>query len=475
MADDTSPIILWFRRDLRLTDHPALDAAARTGRPVIPVFVHDEVVEGYGAAPKWRLGLGVESFAARLGEVGSRLTLRRGRAENVLAKLVEETGAGTVWWTRAYDPPSIARDRAVKSFLTDRGVEAGSLPGHILFEPWTVETKAGEYYKVYTPYWRAVKDRDVGEPLRAPSALPAPDAWPTSEAIEDWDMGAGMERGAAVVAEHVTVGEEAARTRLATFVRDRIATYSRRRDYPALDGTSDLSENLTYGEISIRTCWHAGQRALDEGKDGAADWLQELVWREFAYHLVYHTPRLMTDNWREKWDSFPWNEDERVAEVKAWKQGRTGIRFVDAAMRELWVTGRMHNRARMVVANYLTKNLMSHWKIGLRWFEDTLVDWDPASNSLGWQWASGPGPDATPYFRVFNPVTQLDKFDKDRAYTTRFIAELSDDPPAEALSFYDAIPRHWPMARGDTYPDKPIVGPKEGRERALEAYGNRDF
>ena len=206
----------------------------------------------------------------------------------------------------------------------------------------------------------------------------------------------------------------------------------KRRDFPGVEGTSSLSENLTYGEISVRSCWHSGQRALDEGKDGAATWLQELVWRDFAYHLVYHTPRLMTDNWRKKWDSFPWNKDERVAEVKAWKQGRTGIRFVDAAMRELWVTGRMHNRARMVVANYLTKNLMSHWKIGMHWFEDTLVDWDPASNSLGWQWASGPGPDATPYFRIFNPVTQLDKFDKDRAYTTRFLAELSDDPPEEA-------------------------------------------
>ncbi len=475
MSDDRSPIILWFRRDLRLTDHPALDAAASSGRPVIPLFVLDEVVEGHGAAPKWRLGLGVDSFARRLEGLGSRLILRRGRAAEVLTALAEETCAGTVWWTRAYDPFSIERDRGVKSALTEMGIEAGSHSGHVLFEPWTVETKSGEYYKVYTPFWRAVKDRGVAEPLTAPSELPAPDRWPDSEALSDWAMGAAMDRGAEIVARHVTVGEEAAQTRLATFMRDRVETYGKRRDFPGIDGTSGLSENLTYGEISIRSCWHAGQRALDQGKDGAATWLQELVWRDFAYHLVYHTPRLMTGNWREKWDSFPWNEDERAAEVKAWKQGRTGIRLVDAAMRELWVTGRMHNRARMVVANYLTKNLMSHWKIGMRWFEDTLVDWDPASNSLGWQWASGPGPDATPYFRVFNPVTQLDKFDKDRAYVTRFIAELSDDPSAEALSFYDAIPSTWPMARNDAYPDTPIVGPKEGRERALEAYNNRDF
>ncbi len=403
MPDNRSPVILWFRRDLRLSDHPALDAAVRSGRPVIPVFILDEVVERHGAAPKWRLGMGVEHFAARLEGIGSRLTLRQGRAAEVLEALVKETGADTVWWTRAYDPFSITRDRAVKSALEAQEIEAGSHPGHVLFEPWTVETKSGGYYKVYTPFWRAVKDRAVPTPLTAPSELPAPETWPESDRLADWAMGAAMQRGAPVVARHVTVGEEAAQTRLGIFMRDGIADYEKRRDFPGIDGTSRLSENLTYGEISVRSCWHAAQRALDEGKDGAATWLQELVWRDFAYHLVYHTPRLMTDNWREKWDDFPWNEDERLAEVKAWKQGRTGIRLVDAAMRELWVTGRMHNRARMVVANYLTKNLMCHWKIGMRWFEDTLVDWDPASNSLGWQWASGPGPDATPYFRIFNP------------------------------------------------------------------------
>ncbi len=315
----------------------------------------------------------------------------------------------------------------------------------------------------------------MGTPLSAPPELRAPEGWPASDGIGDWKMGREMDRGAAIVGRYLNVGEAAAQTRLGLFMRDGVAAYQKRRDHPGIDGTSQLSENLTYGEISVRSCWQAGQRALDEGKDGAATWLQELVWRDFAYHLVYHTPRLMTDNWRSEWDAFPWNEDERLAEVKAWKQGRTGIRFVDAAMRELYTTGRMHNRARMIVANYLTKNLMSHWRIGCSWFEDTLVDWDPASNSLGWQWASGAGPDAAPYFRIFNPVTQLDKFDRDRAYVTRFLAEVSDDPPRDALNFYAAIPRHWPMSPDDTYPAEPIVGPKEGRERALEAYNNRDF
>src|SRR6056297_3477747 len=203
---------------------------------------------------------------------------------------------------------------------------------------------------------------------------------------------------------------------------------------PGEAGTSRLSENLTYGEISIRSCWHAGMRALHEGKRGAETFLRELVWRDFAYHLAYHTPRLVSGNWREEWDGFPWSEDARRAEVMAWQRGRTGVRFVDAAMRELYVTGHMHNRARMIVASYLTKHLLSHWKIGQRWFEEHLIDWDPASNAMGWQWSAGSGPDATPYFRVFNPVTQLDRFDRDRAYAGLWIAEGRGRPTAEALS-----------------------------------------
>ncbi len=473
MASD-SPIILWFRRDLRLSDHPALDMAVETGRPIVPVFVHDEVVETHGAAPKWRLGLAVQCFQERLREVGSRLILRRGTAENVLQQLAEETGATTIWWTRAYDPAAIRRDEAVKSALTGQGLEAGSKPGHLLFEPWSVETQQGGYYKVYSPYWRAVKDREVPATLAAPPQLSSPAQWPDSDDLKDWNMGAGMNRGARIVRPFATIGEVAAHERLEAFTRDRIDDYETARDVPATDGTSSLSENLTYGEISPRTCWHAATKAQNEGRDGAGTWLSELAWREFAYHLLYHTPRLLTDNWREEWDAFPWNEDERLAEVKAWKQGRTGIPFVDAAMREMFVTGRMHNRARMIVASYLTKHLMCHWRIGKEWFEDCLIDWDPANNSMGWQWAAGSGPDATPYFRIFNPITQLDKFDGDRAYVHRWIAEGRETPHEDALKYFDAIPRHWPMSPDDDYP-APIVGHKEGRERALEAYQNRDF
>ena len=475
MTDAKTPILMWFRRDLRLGDHEALTAACRTGRPVIPVFIHDEIVEDLGAAPKFRLGLSVESLARDLKDKGSRLILRRGKALEVLRGLIEETGAGAVYWSRHYDPDHRFRDETVKEALKDDGIEAESFTGQVLFEPWTVETGTGGFYKVYTPMWKNVRDRDVPSAKPTPGTIPAPDSWPGSDDLDDWDMAAAMRRGARVVHAWCTVGESAASQRLGTFIAHRIDDYAENRDLPwKKDGTSGLSENLTYGEISPRKCWHSGQDALTDGKRGAQTFLQELVWREFAYHLAYHTPRLTTANWREDWDNFPWNEDERLSEVKAWKQGRTGIKFVDAAMREMYVTGTMHNRGRMIVASYLTKHLMCHWRIGQKWFEDCLIDWDPASNALGWQWSAGSGPDATPYFRVFNPVTQLDRFDKDRTYVTRWIAEILDDPGEEALSYFDAIPERWAMAPGDDYPD-PVVGADEGRKRALERYENRDF
>jgi len=471
---DLSPILWWVRRDLRLTDNPALSVACASGHPVIPVFLYDEVVEGLGAAPKWRFMLGVAAFARGLEAKGARLVLRRGAALDTLRALIDETGAAAVIWARAYDPASVARDKAVKAALKEAGVEARSVPGHLLFEPWNVETGEGGYYKVYTPFWKAVCDRDVPEPRPAPGRFPAPENWPDSEDLDAWQMGAAMHRGAAVVADHVTVGEEAAHGRLGAFMANGIAEYAERRDFPAAGGTSRLSENLTYGEISPHLCWHAALRARDEGKRGAETFLKELVWREFAYHLLWHTPRLANGNWREDWDAFPWSEDDATDAVTAWRRGRTGIPFVDAAMREMYVTGTMHNRARMVVASWLTKNLMTHWKIGLDWFADHLIDWDPASNALGWQWVAGSGPDAAPYFRIFNPMTQREKFDPDRTYVETWIAEGQARPPRTALSYFEAIPQSWGLSPDDAYPVAG-VDPGISRKRALEAYEARDF
>ncbi len=469
-----APTIWWVRKDLRLSDNPALLAALDCGGPLIPVFILDEVFGAYGAAPLWRFGLGVAALATQLEEKGSRLILRQGKAEDALSALVRETGAKAVRWCRAYDPDQVARDKAVKARLEASGVDAKSCPGHLLFEPWSVETGQGNFYKVYTPFWKSVKDRDVPEPERAPAKLPAPQNWPAGDSLDDWNLGKRMRRGAAVVEPYLCVGEDKARDRLKRFIDTRVEDYKSCRDLPAVDGTSKLSENLTWGEISPATVWHAGMRALEDGKGEAETFLKELVWREFAYHLVWHTPRIVSDNWREKWDSFPWQTDERLKEVRDWRRGITGIRFVDAALREMYVTGHMHNRSRMIVASYLTKHLMVHWRIGQKWFEDCLIDWDPASNAMGWQWVAGSGPDAAPYFRVFNPESQLEKFDKGGDYVARWIAEGAEKPSETALSYFDAVPESWNLSPQAEYPE-PMVGLSEGRVRALAAYESRKF
>ena len=468
------PTILWYRKDLRLSDHPALTAAVQRGGPVIPVFVRDHSVDALGAAPKWRLDAGLSAFSAALADRGSALIFRSGQALAVLQALIAETGADAVFWTRAYDPHSITRDTALKSALKEQGVSARSFGGHVMFEPWSVETKAGGFFKVYSPMWRAVRDRVVDPLIAPPRTLKTPKNWPASERLSDWHLSRQMNRGAAVLAQHANVGESAAQERLDTFIAHRVHSYKDRRDLPSVAGTSNLSENLAIGEISPHRCWHKGQSALAQGKAGAETFLKELVWREFAYHLMYHSPHILSSNWKEKWDAFPWSTDETAPHVLAWKQGRTGIRFVDAAMREMYVTGRMHNRSRMIVASYLTKHLMTHWKIGLKWFEDCLTDWDPASNAMGWQWAAGSGPDAAPYFRVFNPVSQLEKFDKDNAYARAWIAEGQLDPPTTALSYFDAVPRGWRLSARTPYP-APVVSAQEGRKRALAAYEARLF
>ncbi|MCE8524018.1 deoxyribodipyrimidine photo-lyase [Ruegeria pomeroyi] len=468
---DTRPILYWLRRDLRLADHPGLTAAAASGRPVIAVFIHDQTVSELGAAPAFRLGLGLERFGATLGEIGSRLVLRRGPALEVLQALVAETGAGAVWWTRDYTPQAITRDSAVKAALKQAGIEARSFGGALLFEPWTVETGTGGYYKVYTPFWRAVSQREVAVPDAAPSRLRAPASWPGSDALSDWRLDAPMRRGAAVVAAHQAPGEAAALERLDRFVETGIGGYAKCRDLPAGEGTSTLSDALSLGEIGPRTLWHRATEAARQGAAGAETWMKQLVWRDFAYHLMYHTPHLLSDNWRPGWEAFPWSTERSDPGFVAWTRGRTGIPLVDAAMREMYVTGRMHNRARMIAASYLTKHLMIHWKLGMDWFADCLTDWDPAANAMGWQWVAGCGPDAAPYFRIFNPETQAQKFDADGRYRKRWIAEGQTHPPETALAYFDAVPRNWGLRPDAAYP-APVVTLNMGRKRALAAYSD---
>lgn len=262
--------------------------------------------------------------------------------------------------------------------------------------------------------------------------------------------------------------------RLEEFTNGGLRDYRANRDIPGEDGTSKLAENLALGEITPAQCWHVGQAELERGNPGAETFLKELVWREFAYHLLHHTPQILNQNWKPAWDAFPWSEDSNSRNFTAWKMGQTGLEFIDAAMRELYVTGTMHNRGRMIVASYLTKHLMTHWRLGQAWFEDCLIDWDPASNAMGWQWAAGSGPDAAPYFRVFNPESQIEKFDADRRYRRTWIAEGQKAPPDTALQFYAASPVSWNLSPKTPYP-QPIVTAKEGREIALSYYQSRAF
>lgn len=459
----TRPTILWHRRDLRLSDLPAL-AAARARGPVIPLFIRERKVDALGAAAAWRLALSLERHGAELEALGARLVLRSGEALEVLREVIAQSGAGAVYWSREYDPVSIERDSEVKAALRGEGIEARSFPGKLLWEPWEVQTGAGAPYKVFSPMWKAMKGVEPGPECPRPRRLDAPGRWPGSEALEGWKLGAAMERGAAVVREHAVVGERAAQARLRDFTEARMHNYPRGRDMLAEDWTSGLSENLTYGEISPRQCWNAARGP------GSETFRKELAWRDFAWQLAYHFPRILEREWREEWAAFPWQDDARRAEVKAWKQGRTGIDLVDAAMRELYVTGTMHNRARMLVASYLTKHMLTDWRIGRDWFADCLIDWDEASNALGWQWVAGSGPDAAPYFRIFNPDTQAEKFDAAGKYRDRWLGQ-----GAGARAFFDAVPRRWRLEPGQARPAAPIVGLKEGRAAALAAYEARDF
>ncbi|MCV6598791.1 MAG: DNA photolyase family protein [Mangrovicoccus sp.] len=470
---ENSPIIWWGRRDFRLADNPCLWEAAQSGAPIIPVFLWDDHIQALGAAPCWRLGKAIESFAARLESQGSRLILRKALgpdgALGALQPLLQETKARAVYWSRAYEPAAQARDAAVKTALKASGVEARSFPGHVLFEPWQVQTKSGGFYKVFTPMWKALRGTELPPALPAPERLAAPQCWPGSIPLAQCQPGEAMQRGAEIVAPYAQIGEANAAKQLQDFLDHRVQDYPVRRDLPALNGTSQLSENLSLGEISPLQCWHRAQAARQRHDVGAEAFLRQLMWRDFAYHLTHHSPHILTRNWREEWDGFAWNSDETHPHVLAWKQGRTGVPFVDAAMRELYVTGRMHNRGRMIVGSYLTKHLLCDWRIGLRWFEECLIDWDPACNAMGWQWCAGSGPDAAPYFRVFNPETQAEKFDRDQRYRRRWIAELYGRPSPEALSYFEAIPKSWGLGPTDPYP-APIVSAADGRKRALAAY-----
>jgi deoxyribodipyrimidine photo-lyase len=461
------PVILWFRQDLRLADNPALRAAAEQG-PIIPLYVLDDETPGQwklGGASRWWLHNSLKALARELERGGSNLVLRRGAADALVRAVAAETGARAVYWNRQYEPWAIARDTALKAKLKAQGLTVETFNGSLLKEPWQVKTGADTPFKVFTPFWKAASAAIDGDaPLPAPKKLAAPAAWPRSETLDTWKLLPSRPNWAAGFEPLWTPGEVGAQQRLKRFLDSALAGYADGRDQPARESTSRLSAHLHFGEISPRQVWRAVDHARHDAKQetSVTKFLSELGWREFSAHLLYHFPTLPERNFRSAFDPFPWDRNERA--FKAWSKGQTGYPIVDAGMRELWTTGTMHNRVRMIAASFLIKHLMIDWRKGAAWFWDTLLDADLANNSASWQWVAGSGADAAPYFRIFNPVLQGEKFDPEGAYTKRWLPEL------EAC---DArfVHRPWtaPNAKALNYPP-PIVDHGKARARALAAF-----
>ncbi|MDC7788853.1 deoxyribodipyrimidine photo-lyase [Rhodoplanes sp. TEM] len=478
MSHATSlPIVVWFRDDLRVSDHPALTAAAATTAPVIAVYDLDEESPGLrplGGAARWWLAGSLRALARDLRARGVILVLRRGPAARVIPDLVAETGAVEIVWNRRHDPAAAAVDEAVADALTARGIGVATFQASLLTEPDQLRTKAGGPFGVFTPFWRALLARPAPRaPLPAPTAMQGFDGV-GSERLEDWRLEPTVPDWAAGLRAEWTPGETGAQDRLARFLDAGLAGYATLRDRPDRTNTSRLSPHLRFGEISPFQVWDAAMLARDTRRGGAtaADidkFLSELAWREFSYHLLAHTPDLATRNYQARFDAFPWRSDPDG--LRAWQRGRTGYPIVDAGMRELWTTGWMHNRVRMVVASFLAKHLLIDWREGERWFWDTLVDADPANNAASWQWVAGSGADAAPYFRIFNPVLQGEKFDPDGAYVKQWLPALRGLPAKLVHRPFEATPdelRRAGVALGDTYP-RPLVDHRAARERALAA------
>jgi len=428
-----TPALVWFRQDLRLSDNPALSAALEGGHPIIPVYIWAPEEEGAwppGAASKWWLAQSLRSLDADLRRRGSRLIVRRGPSEATLKQLVSETGAALVVWNRRYEPAAIERDAVIKSRL-----RAESFNGNLLFEPWTIQNQSGKPFQVFTAFWRScLATRVAAAAPDAPDRIPAPSKWPGSLDVSNLGLEPAID-WAGGLRTMWRPGESGAQAQLDRLLAEVVQRYPETRDRPDTVGTSRLSPHLHFGEISPGTVWRAVMRLMPNA--AAESYLRQICWREFAYHLLYHHPETTHQPLRPKFAAFPWVQDP--ANYRAWTKGRTGYPLVDAGMRELWHTGWMHNRVRMVVASFLVKHLLIRWQDGAAWFWDTLVDADLANNTLGWQWVAGCGADAAPYFRIFNPTMQAAKFDPDGAYVRRWVPEIGTPAyPAPIVDHADA-------------------------------------
>ena len=467
--------IYLFRNDLRLTDLPGLAAAAASG-PVLPVYILDDGSAGErapGGASRWWLHHSLRSLTAAIEATGGQLLLRRGDTVSCLGKIAQASGASALCFSRSYSPWETALEQRIRKEF-DAALSIKRFPGTLLHEPEKIANQAGEPFKVFTPFWRHCRRQDgPGLPLRAPAAI----AWAplpgSSDELDDWGLLPDKPDWAAHWSALWQPGTAGAQRALERFLRHAVANYASGRDHPAEEATSRLSPHLRFGEISPREVWHRAQELAashPEQREQVDKFLSELGWREFSYHLLYHFPNITEQPFKAQFADFPWLGSQ--AQLRAWQRGQTGYPVVDAGMRELWHTGYMHNRIRMVTASFLTKHLLTHWRAGERWFWDTLVDADPASNTCSWQWVAGSGADASPYFRIFNPVTQGEKFDASGDYVRRWVPEIAALPDRYLHRPWEApmdVLAKAGVVLGENYP-LPVVEHRAARESALAAY-----
>lgn len=460
-----SKALIWLRNDLRLADNPAFAQACKA-QEVVALYIHEKRggLRPSGGAARWWLHHSLNALARDLAEIGIPLLVESGAAQSVLARILKQIGATELHWNRRYAPACREHDAALKTWLQARGKKVTSHEGNLLAEPWTIQTGKGKPFSVFTPFWKSLKQHGIAKPLAAPSGRPIK--------FTQVDIDYRQPAWATKLAPHWAIGEQAAAERLADFLDSQVVHYPQERDFPAKEASSRLSPHLHFGEISPRQIWHAAHTLAhaEPARAGAIDkFLSELAWRDFSYHQLHHRQDIATVPMQGKYEAMQWRDAPE--QLRAWQQGRSGFPIIDAGMRQLWETGTMHNRVRMLVASFLTKNLLIDWRAGESWFWDCLVDADDANNPASWQWVSGSGLDAAPYFRIFNPLTQGERFDPDGAYVRRFVPELAklDDKwihkpaeaPADILSAAGIV-------LGETYP-KPMIDLKRSRQRALDA------
>jgi len=473
---DHQPVIVWFRQDLRLADNPALAWAASTGRPMLLIYVLEvDPSEKWalGAASKWWLHKSLVSLGKDIAARGARLILRRGDASVIIPEIARSTGAAAAVWNRCYEPHAVLRDAALKQTLATDGLDVQSFNGAVWAEPWKIKNNAGQPFKVFTPFWKSLRAVPKRSVVATPTRFPGMKGHPTSDDLDSWALLPDKPNWAAGFEDVWTPGETGAHTALDAFIEDRLSGYASDRNLLGAGSTSRLSPHLHFGEVSpVQVGETIGAAvARQPGLENDAEkFLSELAWREFSISLLFHTPTLPDQNWRSQFDAFEWRQDPEA--LAAWSRGMTGYPVVDAGMRELWATGFMHNRARMIVASFLIKDLLIDWRLGEAWFWDTLVDADLANNASSWQWVAGSGADAAPYFRVFNPVAQGEQYDADGAYVRKWVPELAKLPAAYIHQPWEADAatlRRAQVELGATYPER-IVDHAFARDRALSLF-----